>query len=71
MAQCDVEYGVTTVVLNLDPDEAVFLRDLLANVSGDPKTTRRKYEVSISKALDDAGILYEMDDDLDGNIECR
>lgn len=44
------------VTLVLDQDEAEFLTAVLANVGGDPVTSPRKHQESISGALHKAGV---------------
>lgn len=46
------------VQLTLAPEEAQFLRDLMAHVGGCSVSTRRKYADEISRALGKAGVNY-------------
>jgi hypothetical protein len=67
------------VKLELSPEEAQFLADVLAKIGGDPVTTRRKHQLAISGALRDAGHNFtwhskprygEPARDITGNLGC-
>jgi hypothetical protein len=58
MANATVEVTKSvTVKLTVSEEEAQTLRDILANVGGDPKKSQRKHANNISNALDDAGLV--------------
>lgn len=46
------------ITLTLTEEEAVFLKDVLDCVGGDPLKSRRRFETSINKALRDVGVYY-------------
>lgn len=50
---------VTSVILELDREEAEFIAVILANVGGDDKISGRRHEPPIAKALRKAGIAWE------------
>ena len=57
----------TTYVLTLDEEEASTLMAILAYVSGDPETSRRKHANEIFQAFKKARLHYDdgdMDEDL-------
>lgn len=60
--------GKDQVALILSKDEAVMLRDVLANVGGNPKTTRRGLAENVFNALGNAGIKGRIDNDDDDFI---
>lgn len=45
--------------LELDSDEAQFLIDILAHVSGDQEKSRRRFQRAISDELRKAGVRYD------------
>lgn len=58
---------VTTVVLELDMDEAVALHDLTRMVSGNQITSRRRFTERVCAALRDASVPHT--DRLSGSLE--
>lgn len=65
MAKADID---VKIVLALTEDEAVVLRDILANIAGFPGT-RRELANNIAEALDAIGLEFDGEtDDLDGEI---
>ena len=48
---------VEAYTLELSPEEARALRDILTNVGGCPRRTRRQYADNIARALNRVGVL--------------
>lgn len=68
MAKADID---VTIKLELTEDEAIVLRDILANIAGYPDT-RRALATQIAEALDAVGIEFDGDNiphDMEGSIE--
>lgn len=53
---------IKELTLTLTGDEAQFLTDVFAKISGDVKDSRRKYQVSIMEALHEAGMEFDTHD---------
>lgn len=56
------------VVLEMDEDEAQFLRDVLARIGG-TRESRRKHQDSLTEALEKAGVYGGQARDIKGSIE--
>lgn len=74
----EVTTTVEGVVLELTPEEAQFVTDVMAKVSGSPDVSRRKHADAIYAAMHAAGYTSSMDTrpygsayDLTGVIQCR
>ena len=54
------EFSIPTkkIILELTPEEAQCLADILARIGGDPRCTRRCYIDSIDRQLGSKGIRY-------------
>ena len=56
--------------LTMDKEAAVFLRDVMELISGDPNQTRRSYGEEMNLALAKCGVGWSDKSDLKGAIDC-